>query len=1188
MQPTREQTDAIRISDKNLIVVAGAGSGKTRVLVERFLQQLEDNPDWRINALVAITFTREAAYEMRHRLRQGLEERARAGSDGLWARHLAQLDGARIDTIHGLCADIVRANAAHAGVDPRFAVLDENDSAILLEDVVQDTLASLAAPLSTLFAHYDAFRIQHTLREHALINAEVAPISDDPEALWRQWNEEWADAVFEARGSLLNCSELAALDALGAGPPTDKLSLLIEQYRGYLSDIERATDAARAAELMQRCYTEGAVRNMGSAAAWGGKDAKAQAATLLRGLRDQVKGALRLIGEPPGDIDRATAELLPLWQGLLRSVRESYRERKRENAQLDFDDLERLTAQLLQQDDVRRRYRLAEFKHLLVDEFQDTNAAQWQIISALADLRRGGSLFVVGDPKQSIYQFRGADVSVFNAVRAQIADQDEGLSLPLSTSFRSHRPLVAQFNALFSEILVRDETSPVKAFQVLFDQPMHAARAEAPALPAISLQLLDSAERDAAGELRGGKSGSGRHSTEDMRRWEAYELAQQIKRMLAEARPIFDKATRETRAMSYRDVAILFQSMTNLTLYEDAFKAEALPFLTVAGRGYFDRQEVWDMLDLLRFLHNPADDLSLATVLRSPIFAFSDDLLFALRRQRDEAADTGVPLPLWQALSAEQPADELTDEDRIAIAYARETLGELRRLAGRVAISELLRRALTMTNYLAILTGLSDGARRRGNIEKLQQLAEDSGKITLGKFTQYLSDLSAREAREGEAALEPGNAVRLMTVHASKGLEFPLVVLADASWERGGWGAPTLLADPDFGLSCSVYSAETNKYESGFTHRRNRERQAQKEAAERKRLLYVAATRAQDYLLISGSVRQSRKGDWVSGGWLKLLLAALDVQDLPREPEQACIFAGYPLSVSMPETPPPRIRRSEATATLWDFDAPPEAYPPEAPRLLEHLPSTDSRRPRHITADQLSLSGAYRHAIGTTERHESRRRLLDIAWTGTTEDETESLLEPRRDLDRQIGQIMHEVLRYDSFTGSDHASDDMISAIAWEKGLTTTADWAAALREIRALLPAYRASDACRWIADSRQMGRPVYTELTFIYRRDACVIHGVMDVLLQRADGEWVIIDHKTSRVSAGDLEAHARRYRAQMGAYAAAAQAQLGLARPPIACVHYVRHNRMIGLSAAACQRELQAHLSTFSEQRAHDGQA
>ena len=180
---TREQKDAIHISDVNLIVEAGAGTGKTRVLIERYLQLLDDNPDWRITALVAITFTREAAYEMRHRLRQELETRAQHEDGERWARLLTQLDRARIDTIHGLCADLLRANAAQAGVDPKFEVMDENEAAILLDDTVDDVLATVEAPVSRLFAHYDAYVIEEALKQTSLINAEYEPPPADPEAL---------------------------------------------------------------------------------------------------------------------------------------------------------------------------------------------------------------------------------------------------------------------------------------------------------------------------------------------------------------------------------------------------------------------------------------------------------------------------------------------------------------------------------------------------------------------------------------------------------------------------------------------------------------------------------------------------------------------------------------------------------------------------------------------------------------------------------------------------------------------------------------------------------------------------------------------------------------------------------------------------------------------------------------------
>lgn len=1185
MQPTCEQRAAIH-SDQNLIVVAGAGSGKTRVLVERYLRLLKDHPDWRVNSLVAITFTREAAFEMRNRLRVELERLAAEDAGAQWTRHLSQLDSARIDTIHGLCASILRANAAQAGIDPRFEVLDENEAAMLLDDIADDVLATIEKPLSTLFAHYDAFRIENALRHMSLVNAECAPVPDDPEELFRLWETEWENGVFEVSRRLSSSPEQAALPSLRTIPPGDKLGDLVKHYRSYLHVINLTETAEFIVQLMKDCHIHGAVGSKGSSKAWGGSEAKQNAAASLRALRSRIKASLSEIGDPPGGFDRATAEMLPLWHQLLQRLRASYRRYKQENAQLDFDDLERLTAELLQDDQVRERYRNAEFKHLLVDEFQDTNAAQWEIIQSLADLERRGALFVVGDPKQSIYQFRGADISAFNCARNKIANRDTGEELPLSQSFRSHQPLVEQFNQLFAKIFARDESSPVKGYEVEFDKPMTAFRDKPPALPAIELQLLDSEERDAAGEPLLGSSGRRQsRSSEDMRRWEAYEIAKRIGEMIAKQRPVFDKELGKHRKMDFHDVAILFQSMTNVTLYEDALKAQEIPFLTIAGRGYFERQEIWDMLDLLRFLHNPADDLSLATALRSPMFAFSDDLLFALRLICDESAEPRPPLPLWQALhvAAEDSAPAVTDADLPLIRQALYTLQELRRLAGKATISELLRRALALTHYLAILTGLPGGDRLRGNVEKLLQLAEDSGRITLGKFTRYLVDLSAQEAREGEAALEPGNAVRLMTAHASKGLEFPLVILADASWERGNRGAPTLRADPKHGLSCSIYSAETNRYESGFAHRRSLKLLALKEAAERKRLLYVAATRAQDYLLISGAAKQGKDGELAGRGWLKLLLPALGIGDVTQEPAQLADFAGHDLHLRMPRAPSeqrlfrPFPSRAEPT---WDAAVDAAIHPPLAPPLLKPLPQASAAQPTHISVTQLEDLGGSRFGEDARQRSAHASRFQRSLATGAANAEDEESLQIRRPSRRLIGQIVHEVLQFTDFSADADYDDKLVRSIAWERGLTEPAELRRALQEIRDLVRLYRESEVFGWIKSARAAGRSVYTELPFLFRTEMRVIHGVIDVLLQRSDDEWVIIDYKTSTVAAGDIAHHARRFRLQLGIYAAAAREQLRLARFPQVYIHYLRANQTIGLASEDCQAELRRLESTIGE--------
>lgn len=1179
MQATPEQYEAIHTHDKNLIVVAGAGSGKTRVLVERYLELLASHKDWHISALVAITFTREAAHEMRHRLRLELERRAKEADADLWARHLAGMDSARIDTIHGLCADIIRANAAQAGVDPLFEVLDETEAGILLEEAVDDALAEVERPVATLFAYNDALKIEGALKQMSLIHADYPAPGDDAEAVFAGWLRDWEELVFSEREKLLGSAEAQALDAIDVPAVPDKLADLAAQYRDYLRRASMASEAAHAVELLESCQARGAVGNKGSAKAWGGKEEKAEVANALRELRDRIRAALKTIGEMPGELDRLAARLLPLWHALLQSVAQRYCQRKRAAAQLDFDDLERLAADLLRDQAVRARYINAEFKHLLVDEFQDTNAAQWQIIRSLVDLQTGGSLFVVGDPKQSIYQFRGADISVFSRVARQLGETPAGRELPLSISFRSHPNLIAMYNVLFARLFEQDATSPVADYQAPFGAPMQAARVESPDLPVIELQLLDKARLDDVD--------SQRQPAHDMRRWEADEIAERVMNLASCGRPVFDKATSRWRPIEYGDIAILFQSMSHVTIYEDALKARQLPYITVAGRGYYDRQEVWDMLELLRFLHNPANDLALATVLRSPLFSFSDDLLLTLRLLPARESCAAGRMPLWQALhsAADAPVPGLVAEDRPRLQYALETLGELRRISGRVAISDLLRRALTMTNYAAVLTGLPDGDRRRGNVEKLLQLAQNSGKISLGKFSQYLSDLTAREAREGEAPLEAGDAIRLMTAHASKGLEFPLVILADASWERGWAGAPALLADAENGLSCQVYDAASNKDVNRFAHRRSHELQKLKESEERKRLLYVAATRAQDYLIISGQARQNRQGFWTSGGWLKQLIGILGLESLESKPEQSRSIAGLPISIVMPSPAPEGWgQQADFAQDLWDWQPDQRQFPPYAPPLMEPLPRRESPLPSHITVSQIADIGAYRHASSQSQRQESASRLLQSLRRGAPA-EPDPVSQSQAPKARTIGAIVHELLRYPDVELDAPAADRLIAAVAWERGLTNTERVQAAIREVKRLLELTRTSQVQAWIASAREDSRPIYRELPFMYRSDKRVIHGVMDVVLQQKTGEWVIIDYKTSAVDDGAYEDHARRYLLQLGVYAAALRAKLNLAGLPETYVHYIRGNRTVKLDSRACQAELRSLEATIGDITNHD---
>lgn len=1150
---TPAQEAAIHTHDRNLIVVAGAGSGKTFVLVERFMALLDQNPEWPLNALVAITFTKKAAQEMRDRVRQELDWRYQSSKNmeerERWTKHIAAMDSARIDTIHGLCASILRVNAAEAGLDPGFEVLDEVEAQLLLDDALDSALVSAVQPGSPflpLFNEYEERSIRQVLRD--LIVADLPSLPDN---LFEHWQADWelqaGDALEQLKHDPIYRAGADWIPSNGWPDAEDKLLAVWAQCWDLLAAVDGDSVLDSRQGALSKLATIIKV-NVGSAGNWGGKEGLEASKQALKRIRAQAEAALEAIGERPGEPDLRASEYLPLWIGVIQQAQSVYWQKKQAESLLDFNDLEGLTRKLLQEHEhVRGRYQNAEFKHILVDEFQDTNAAQWDIVRALAGLERKGSLFVVGDPKQSIYAFRGADVSVFDEVRGLIVEQG-GVDVPLARSFRAHQPLIGSFNYLFQQILRRDMHSPVRQYEVEFGQPLEAHRAQAPSdTPPLEFILIK-------GDLLED------NDAENHRRWEAFEVAQRIHYMVRdETRPVYDKRTNSHRSMQYGDVAILFQSMSNTTLYEEIFKSLELPFVTVAGRGYYDRQEVWDILNLLTALHNPADNLALAAALRSPLFALSDDALLALRLQRDEHSER---ISLWDALN--QPA-RLPEDEQGIVTFAADCLNRLRSLAGRVTIAELLQAALDETGYLAVLTGLPDGARRRGNVEILIEKAETSGQVTLGAFSQYLQDLTAREIREGEALIEAENAVTLMTVHASKGLEFPLVVLVDAGWSRQRNDSRPVLLDARYGLTCRVRDVQGDTFVSGYSHQKAARLQELRETAERKRLLYVAATRAQDYLLVSSHLPAKQDGAWKDNTWLGWFWQALDFdgQQFSSETQTIDTYPWGQVRISLPETPPSDAVLSSITEarSAWQEHVDEEVLHNggEIPLLLQSIPINRQSFARHITATQIADLGS--KDFGSHYVHKFRQSILHDAPATI---EQVSRLKREEVSGSIIGEMVHRVLGRWSVLDRPQDLPKILESYAWELGVVDNGQRQYAIQEAHVLLKRAQQSELFTWLQNALQ----VYRELPFVYRTDQRIIHGALDVLFQRPDESWVVVDYKTSFVE-GLVSEHARRYHLQVGVYAAAVTEQLGVM--PETFIHYIRYGVTVPLSSADCQSAL-----------------
>ncbi|HVO70866.1 MAG TPA: 3'-5' exonuclease, partial [Aggregatilineaceae bacterium] len=757
-------------------------------------------------------------------------------------------------------------------------------------------------------------------------------------------------------------------------------------------------------------------------------------------------------------------------------------------------------------------------------------------------------LFVVGDPKQSIYAFRGADVSVFGEVRADLTARG-GQELPLSTSFRAHDALVGAFNDLFGLIL---QAGPGTAgrYEVERGQPMVAyRRSEAWHDHPLTVIALHKPGEEIDPDRR--------FDAEELRRWEAWEIARHLHGMVDKGVLIFDREKDRYRAIGYGDAALLFQSMTRVPVYEDVFKAAGLPYVTVAGKGYYDRQEVWDLLNLLRALHNPADDLALAAVLRSPLFGLTDDALFALRLARTAA---GEPVHLWRALLDPESAPLFPESEAAARDYACGTLADLRDVAGRTTIAQLLSLSLDRTGYLATLTGLPDGPRRRGNIEKLVALARESGRVSLGAFLAYARDLTAREVHEGEAAVEVEGAVTIMSVHASKGLEFPVVVLADASWNRSVSQRDVFVLDPEEGAACRLPTSGPDAIDQPFAWEYARQLEERRDRAERRRLLYVGATRAQDALIVSGSLHRCP-----AHAWLRQWLAALGVTEDDLAPSGEAQHLRYDWGGCMlvvPRTPPPPEallpRRSEA-ASGWDHPAviarePIDGAAPAWPTLLADA-QTDPHAPaRSLTASQLA-------GLGRAPFYEPARLGRAVFRHSVLYDAPEPIRTlPDRPVEgpglRQIvGEIVHRALRAWVLPGNlpPEVVAARLQTYAWEAGLTGEDQIITAVTAALELLRRFEDGEVCAQVQRAGQ----VYRKLPFMVQLGERTVHGQIDVLYFDR-GTWHLLDYKTVSVSWKGAAENARRYYLQVGAYARAVQARTG--QIPRTTLYYIHPGRLL----------------------------
>ena len=1009
-----------------VFVSAGAGTGKTSVLVERFARAVcEEGLD--VESNLVITYTERAAGELRARIRSALAERGRPD--------LARaLDGAWISTIHGFCHRLLRAYPFAAGLDPRFRVLDESQGKVIRGE-------AFAAALGEFCADGDAGRLQ------LLATYGVAGLRTMLTGVYETLRSAGRDLVLE----------------LGDRPPLEvRIDELLEAAR-CLADDASATDlqrssAAQCLELVapgtlpERLLDLGAVRARGERAA----------------SYEEARHALER-----GALEELAARDRELLQELLQRFALQYGAAKERESALDFEDLQLAARDLLRVDDAIREREQLRFRTIMVDEFQDTNRLQTELI----DLIAGGAekeLFTVGDEFQSIYGFRHADVKVFRERR-----EAAGEVLPLTLNYRSRPEVLAAVNHLF-DVEFGDGYQPLAAASE-FPDPVFGHPVE--------LLVTDKAAyRD-----------SGVH----WRRAEAEAVARRVRELVDQG------------AATPGEIVLLFAAGTDAEWYEEELRAAGLRTYRATGRGYFGQQQVVDLLAYLRLLLNRYDDEALLTVLASPFVGVSNDALVLIRRAASRR-------PLFSGIEKTLPP-ELAERDERLLRAFRQRFDRLAAASTRLSLELLCERVVAEHDYdLAVLTRW-DGRRRYANLRKLARLArsyEELRGADVEGFVHFVSEQEAVGARELEAVAEEegGDAVRLLTIHGAKGLEFKVVVVADAGRDRQPPAPDEILALSDGRFGFKVAHPSTGERHGASGYDEVRATVKAEEEAERLRLYYVAMTRAIDRLIVSGAIDPEKPSERTTPiGWvLERLEAREQLANAGRDPVELERGGARLLVRTDRFLPEPEILEAEPAVVeqLALFTTGGEAAAPTvAPRLPElvPIPMPPLHRVRRLSFTALASFErcSYRYYV---ERLVGMRPLKPVGG-----DDGLGALD--------VGDAVHRLL--ESIDLRKPQVVELERVREWHPRVSDEE-----LERIAAFVASYCESPLAQRVAKLEGAA----AEVPFTFEHDGVLIKGFID-MLHRADGRALVVDYKTNSLAEGTPEEIvANDYRLQRLVYALA----------------------------------------------------
>lgn len=891
---TDDQWKAIMAKGRDILVAAAAGSGKTAVLVERIINKIlsEEDPI-NVDELLVVTFTNASAAEMRHRIGEALEKAINANPKSVHLiKQVSLLNKASISTLHSFCLEMIRKYYYMTDIDPGFRIADETEAQLLRDEVLEDLFEVEYGKEGNdaFFALVDTFtndRSDTALQDIIRDLYDIARSNPSP--------DQYLDsivAMYDVEGtsnieqlpfvrSLLKDVDLQLMGARKLleygfeltklpGGPAPRAENFIADLNVVHTLIEAKNDSWATLYKAMQSWSFGRTKTCKGEAYDDGLVEKSKK------LRDQAKKIIsdlqeELFGRRPESFIRDMAEMRPHIETLVSLVKDfsvRFDQVKTEKGLVDFADLEHYCLEILSTQGEGGTLMPSEaalacrnqFKEVLVDEYQDVNMVQEAILQLVtADLEKNGNLFMVGDVKQSIYRFRLAEPNLFLGKynNFDLIGEEAGLRIDLARNFRSRMEVLHGTNYIFKQIM------GVSVGEIEYDEAAELVKGapypEDQGYP-VELAIID-LEGNGQVEPQPEDGEDGFDSADlAQSQLEARYMAAKIKEIIAERKEVYNPKIQSGRPAMYRDIVILLRSMTWAPQIMEEFKQQGIPVYANLSSGYFEAAEVAIMMSLLKVIDNPYQDIPLASVLRSPILGLTEEEMAQIRIHNKRGA-------FYEAL-ASFCQNELNLEKEELYEKIRpffDQLKEWRVMARQGSLSELIWHLYRETRFYDFVGGMPGGKQRQANLRALYDRArqyEATSFRGLFRFLRFIERMRDRGDDLGAARAlgEQEDVVRLMTIHSSKGLEFPFVFIAGLArnFNTMDLKKPYML-DKEFGFAAKYVNAEKRISYPSLPQIAFKRKKKMEMLAEEMRVLYVALTRAKEKLFLVSSVKSAEK-----------------------------------------------------------------------------------------------------------------------------------------------------------------------------------------------------------------------------------------------------------------------------------------------------------------------------------------